>query len=379
MPSKFSAALTLAALTILAEESNAMRLEHDAPGPELGVCECIENGETAYDGEYIAVLEGLPYKYPASYGSSVCAAHDAGLEPYCADEMPDFCSGLWCYVANDCAASDTTPSNITPGISYSFATCGDSGDFPDADEIAAAAAAAAAAEGEDAAAADGEDAAAVEGEEAAAVEGEEAAAAEGEEAAADTADAEDAAAAEGEDAPASSTEGGCKSGQQAVTQKDHKGNNVSICINFMVNVTQAPAAAAAAADDCDEAEAEAEVVEEATTTDPNAATADADPLSGVGTDDVPVDDGAGAEVTVVEPTDDTEGGAVIDGSDDTGVVDEPVVEDPVVEDPVVEDPVVEEPVVEEPVVEEPVVEEPVVEVDPVPQPSVPSFLCCGPS
>ena len=347
MPSKFSTALTLAALTIIAEESNAMRLEHDAPGPELGVCECIENGETAYDGEYIAVLEGLPYKYPASYGSSVCAAHDAGLEPYCADEMPDFCGGLWCYVANDCIASDTTPSNITPGISYSFATCGDSGDFPDADEIAAAAAA----EGEDAAAADGEDATAADEEDAAAVEGEEAAAAEGEEAAADTADAEDAAAAEGEDAPAASTEGGCKSGQQAVTQKDHKGNNVTICINFMVNVTQAPAAAAAAAaDDCDEAG------EEATTTDPIAATADADPLSGVGTDDVPVDDGAGAEVTVVEPTDDTEGGAVIDGSDDTGVVDEPVVEIPVVEDPVVEEP-----------------------ADPVPQPSVPSFLCCGPS
>ena len=96
MPSKFSSAIILAALAMLAKESNAIKLEHDAPGPELGVCEClVDNGITAYDGKIILEFGGSPYQYDSDYGTS-CAAWDAGLEPYCADNEAPFCEAMWC-------------------------------------------------------------------------------------------------------------------------------------------------------------------------------------------------------------------------------------------------------------------------------------------
>ena len=45
---------------------------------------------------------------------------------------------MWCYVSLDCAASDVVVSNINSEIAYSYATCGDSADFPDGDEEEAA-------------------------------------------------------------------------------------------------------------------------------------------------------------------------------------------------------------------------------------------------
>ena len=168
MPTKFSSAVILAALAMLTKESNAIKLEHDEAGPELGVCECLaDNGLPGIDGKIIVEFEGIPYEYDSDIGTGSCAAWDSGQEPYCADNEAHFCTAMWCYVSSDCTASDTTIANDNPDISYSYATCGDSGDFPNNDEVAAEADADAAADGEEAAAdgaadaaADGADAAA---------------------------------------------------------------------------------------------------------------------------------------------------------------------------------------------------------------------------
>ena len=51
MNTRFGTKLALATLAIL--EVGAIQLEH--PHAELGICECIENGVTGYDGEIILV------------------------------------------------------------------------------------------------------------------------------------------------------------------------------------------------------------------------------------------------------------------------------------------------------------------------------------
>ena len=55
MNTRFGTKLALATLAIL--EVGAIQLEHPHDGDEgeLGICECIENGVTGYDGEVILV------------------------------------------------------------------------------------------------------------------------------------------------------------------------------------------------------------------------------------------------------------------------------------------------------------------------------------
>jgi len=77
----------------------------------------------------------VDYEYVGDYGLNSCAAWDTGLEPFCADNSEDYCEASWCYVSLECAASDTKVSNLNHEIAYSYATCGDSADFPDNDEL----------------------------------------------------------------------------------------------------------------------------------------------------------------------------------------------------------------------------------------------------
>ena len=105
---------------------------------ETGVCDCLtDHGITPNeDGVIVVEYQGETYDYVPSYGLNTCAAHDAGLDPLCTDNAFDYCTAKWCYVSNDCVASDTLPSNFGgANISYSYLNCGNAADFPDNNEI----------------------------------------------------------------------------------------------------------------------------------------------------------------------------------------------------------------------------------------------------
>ena len=105
---------------------------------ETGVCECLTDHGLVpnEDGVIVVEYQGVEYDYVPSYGLNTCAAHDEGLDPLCTDNAEAYCTAKWCYVSNDCVASDTTASNFGgANISYSYANCGNSADFPDNDEI----------------------------------------------------------------------------------------------------------------------------------------------------------------------------------------------------------------------------------------------------
>ena len=81
------------------------------------------------------MLDGESFEYPPTYGAAGCAAYDSGLDPECAENSDYFCEQQWCYVSSDCAASDTTVSNLNSEISFSYATCGFAGEEPAEEEV----------------------------------------------------------------------------------------------------------------------------------------------------------------------------------------------------------------------------------------------------
>ena len=111
------------------DETTDMMEPAEEEESEVGVCECLLTHDQdiffPIDGEpYIAfTLDGEEYEYPPNYGAGICAAWDSGLEPSCADDGADFCGDSWCYVADDCEASDVTASTYFEGLSYSYRTC----------------------------------------------------------------------------------------------------------------------------------------------------------------------------------------------------------------------------------------------------------------
>ena len=128
------------------EEAEEAAADDEVPFPdELGVCECLmtHDQDTFYptdgDAHILFTYEGVDYMYPPNYGLAVCADWDADLDPFCAENGPEFCGAEWCFVSPDCEASDTTTANLNAEIAYSYATCGFSADFPDEGEEAAAA------------------------------------------------------------------------------------------------------------------------------------------------------------------------------------------------------------------------------------------------
>ena len=75
---------------------------------------------------------GKSYNLPDSYGSGTCAAHDDGLEPYCADtKPPSWCQRQWCYVdSSDCAHSYTRSVFFPDSdIYFSYESCGSTNTF----------------------------------------------------------------------------------------------------------------------------------------------------------------------------------------------------------------------------------------------------------
>jgi len=91
------------------------------------------------DGNYIfnSEQDGETYAYPGNYGVGTCAANDAGLEPFCADNEEAYCELEWCYVDAACDADDVTEStfvNDTEGnpLSFSYMVCGN--ELPESDE-----------------------------------------------------------------------------------------------------------------------------------------------------------------------------------------------------------------------------------------------------
>ena len=106
-----------------------------AAGAATG-CPCIDvsgliapNGNCTY-GNAANPLDAR-HCYLPMYGSSTCAAHDAGLEPSCASNPLSYCAQQWCYVdAAACALTtySTRRTDAFPSLNifYSYETCGGS-------------------------------------------------------------------------------------------------------------------------------------------------------------------------------------------------------------------------------------------------------------
>ena len=112
-------------------EEVAQEEDEEVPFPEeLGVCECLmSHGQDVYFplvGEaYILAPFGVSeLEYPWDYGTASCGPWDMDLEPSCAMNEEDYCELAWCYVAEDCMASDVTESGLFEGLQYSYRTCG---------------------------------------------------------------------------------------------------------------------------------------------------------------------------------------------------------------------------------------------------------------
>ena len=82
---------------------------------ETGICECLmTHGQDPFffdDGDvwisYIEIeLDGVIYERPVDFGTAKCDAWSSGLEPYCGENQDERCLAQWCYVSNDCSASD---------------------------------------------------------------------------------------------------------------------------------------------------------------------------------------------------------------------------------------------------------------------------------
>jgi hypothetical protein len=88
-------------------------------------CECINVTAT---GCFDVNTRRGSFCYPPAYGSSICAAHDQGLSPFCdGTTNPAFCGQPWCWVDGaTCQRSDTTytVSSFRPELHYSYRTCG---------------------------------------------------------------------------------------------------------------------------------------------------------------------------------------------------------------------------------------------------------------
>lgn len=114
-------------------------------------CPCLQEAPAALDtGCANLVPSHMPSGdcYPADYGFGRCAAHDAGLSPYCsgpAPSQPSFCQAKWCFVdAVACryspfahslsSASVRVASKGEEHVSYytSSATCDESDAFEEA-------------------------------------------------------------------------------------------------------------------------------------------------------------------------------------------------------------------------------------------------------
>jgi hypothetical protein len=122
-----------------------------APSSEgADVCPCLTNLTVApwalsvAESTFFAAFGNVSL---STYGRG-CAAHDqircttsmqpAGCDPTiipvpagCSSVVSNWCQHSWCYVdPNECAVS-ATHSNVLPGRTYSFATCGDLDDRQD--------------------------------------------------------------------------------------------------------------------------------------------------------------------------------------------------------------------------------------------------------
>ena len=104
-----------------------MMLAATASGAGQPSCPCLANQPQSLnsDGTIDMTLAGITHKYPGSYGVSSCSAHDAGLQPYCAANPPQFCSQNWCYVNPANCNLTSAASTYFSGSYYSYQTCGE--------------------------------------------------------------------------------------------------------------------------------------------------------------------------------------------------------------------------------------------------------------
>ena len=95
-----------------------------------------------FEGGYaIAMIDGMNYSYPTTYGLQGCGAYDAGTSPYCSNstDSPSWCASAWCFVdPNAChGATYTNGSSYfsyasgLEHLAYSYERCGDDNTFLD--------------------------------------------------------------------------------------------------------------------------------------------------------------------------------------------------------------------------------------------------------
>ena len=90
--------------------------------PAGQLCDCVPNDDLSY----VFMMQQLD----TNYGRGGCAAWDDGDEIFgCGDNVEDYCTGLWCYVDESCAAADVTASKVIEGNFYSYLNCGNEIDF----------------------------------------------------------------------------------------------------------------------------------------------------------------------------------------------------------------------------------------------------------
>jgi hypothetical protein len=107
------------------------------PPPEDCSCIDVQMMQVYFDGDamgYIKYIdpEGEEFEYPPNYGLTQCSAHDAMLEPTCADpdgfpflDAPSWCADAWCFVNAETCTNGVIPSTYFPddNLSYSYDVC----------------------------------------------------------------------------------------------------------------------------------------------------------------------------------------------------------------------------------------------------------------
>merc|ERR1719464_854095 len=124
-PDEMEAEDASASETSETSETSAEAAEIVEVKDEYGLCECIDShGQTVFtddsDNGFI-VLAAV--QYPADYGLNQCNAWDEGKYPYCDTNQNEACEKSWCFVDENCTASDMRESPLIDGLYFSYNNC----------------------------------------------------------------------------------------------------------------------------------------------------------------------------------------------------------------------------------------------------------------
>ena len=88
-------ALSLATLTFIATETNAVQLRHVIDDSDADACACLNSHgiPPIFNADGSSHILFGDFEYPWNFGTAFCAAWDEGLAPDCdGEDNPDFCT-----------------------------------------------------------------------------------------------------------------------------------------------------------------------------------------------------------------------------------------------------------------------------------------------